>query len=259
MVKITKLHAEVRRRVNRFNTDYNKKLSVIAIDSALNESLEIWLENRSTLFETNANVRRDLMQLEVKSFKLSSVTKFNTDSIKAELPPDLFKITRRYCSAFKEGCGTKTLNLVAVQTDDLTEALKSPYLSPSFEWEETLFDDYQSSIIVYHNASFKIKEVYIDYLKTHPRLQAPSLTASKQYVDSEGDIIKQDVGLFLDNNYQYRKICDIAAFISLRDLGDVQDYQSQISKILSTESIYMGGSDSPRRSRRSSTATDDDE
>ena len=61
MVKITKLHAEVRRRVNRFNTDYNKKLSVIAIDSALNESLEIWLENRSTLFETNANVRRDLM------------------------------------------------------------------------------------------------------------------------------------------------------------------------------------------------------
>lgn len=240
MVKSTKLQAEVRRRINRFNTDYNKKLTVTAIDSALNEALEIWLENRSSLFETNANVRRDLMQLEVKNFKLKTLSKFSQDSIKAELPPDLFKITRRFCTAYKEGCGKKTLNLVAVQTDDLTEALKSPYLSPSFEWEETLFDDYQSSIIVYHKSSFEVQEVFIDYVKTHPRIQTPSLTASKQYVDSEGNIIKADVGLYLDNNYQYRKICDITALICLRDLGDIENYQTQINKILASDSLYMG-------------------
>lgn len=246
MLKATKLHAEVRRRLNRFNTDYEKKLSVIQIDSLIQEAVEIWVENRATLYQTNDEVQRDLAILEVKNY-CKPVKKFDERSVYIDLPHNYVKLTRRTCKAVKESCGSseRELTCIAFQADDLTEGLKSPFLEPSFEYEETIAYESGTQYIVFHNNKFKINTICLDFLRQPLLPCAPSLTENGSYIDGEGNVIKKDIGLELDNNFQPRKIADIASYLGMRDFGDTADYQSMIQKIIFTDQVYIGGQAPP--------------
>lgn len=238
-IKATRLQDEVRRKLNRKNSEYGRKISVSEMDLILTEAYHIYVENRVALFEVNSNVRQELRQLEVKNQPLTTIPdKTNNLNYLAEFPDKYYRVTRLHVQAKKEGCGEKELKGIIVQTDDLNEALRDPFYKPSFEFEEILYDEGGEYLHLYTDGTFRVKKVFIDYLKKPGDIRTPSLVKGK-YIDSDGNEIKADQDLELDSTFQMRKIVDIAAAIALRDLGDINDYQAQVNKILQLEALHI--------------------
>jgi hypothetical protein len=75
-IKAIKLHYEVKRKLNRINTSYSSNLSVVDLDSALNEAKDIVYENYAAILEKNTTIRNHMRELEVKGKTLLPVAKF---------------------------------------------------------------------------------------------------------------------------------------------------------------------------------------
>lgn len=239
-IKSTKLQDEVRRKLNRINSEYGRTIDVSTMDAILTEAYHLYVENRLLVFELNSNVRNELRQLEIKNHPITpSIFKQDNKIYVAKYPKDYLKGTRLYVKSSKESCGEKELKGIIVQTDDLNEALRDPFYSPSFEFEEVLYDEGHDGIYIYTDGSFRVSSVIIDYIKRPNTIRTPSIAPGGYYIDSDGSKITSDVNLELDSAFQMRKIVDIAALIALRDLGDIQDYQAQLDKILRLESLHI--------------------
>lgn len=240
MIPATELHWEVRRKLNRFNSDHQKKMTVPAMDSILNEALELVLQNAAVFYEVREDMMLNLAPLERRDVELQ-VTE-SDKKVKAKLPEDWYKITRVVAVATNKKCNsTDKLIVRTFQTQKLSEGLISPYWKPSFEWRETIgLRDTEEYYDVYHNDDFTIDSVLIDYIKKHPRIQAPSLSEKGFYIDGYGELAKEDKGLLLDSHYQKRQICDVAALIAMRDLSDIQDFQTQLNKIIFSNTPTQG-------------------
>lgn len=240
MIPATELHWEVRRRLNRFNSDHQKKITVPAMDSILNEALELLLQNATVFYEVREDMMLNLAPLEKRGIKLQVTQDGN--KVRAELPEDWYKITRVVATATSPKCdSTEELIVRTFQTQKLSEGLISPYWKPSFEWRETIgLRNTEKYYDVYHNNDFTIQSVTIDYIKKHPRIQAPSLSEKGFYIDGYGNLAGEDKGLLLDSHYQKRQICDIAALIAMRDLSDIQDFQTQLNKIMFSNTPGQG-------------------
>lgn len=239
MIAPTILQSEVRRRIQRLNTDYSKKLTVPILDQMINEALQISVKNSLILFEVRDDIAVNLEPLMVRDKVLPVV--LQNGKVQAELPSDQTKILRILAKASKPKCDEKVLIVRRIQHQKLSEALRSPFLKPSFEWEETIgLLNTNKKLDVYQDG-FSISEIMIDYIKKHPRITTASLAEDGQYEDADGTIINEDAGLLLDSADQMRVICDIAALIAMRDVGDSQDYQTQLNKILFTQNLFLGG------------------
>lgn len=240
MITATEVQYEVRRRLNRFNEDYSKKLVVPAIDSYINEAISILEDNSAILYEVRGDVAINLLPLEVRdqSLKISKKDK----KVSSELPPDWYKITRIVAIAKHPKCeGTRELVVRKYQTQKISDSIKSPYLEPSYEWEETIgIHDTDKYLEVYHNNKFSIEQVIIDYIKKHPKVYTPSLTEEGKYQLASGEWISEDQGLYLDSHNQARQAYDVAALIAMRDLSDMEDFQSQLNKIMFTNTHQLG-------------------
>lgn len=246
MVSSPRLMEELVRRVNHVNTDYAKLITVPAFDSIINEATEIGIDNSLILYEVREDIALDLEPLVVRD-KVLEARKL-TSKVQVSLPEDHLKILRITAKAVSTKCNsTKEIIVRKIQHQKLSEALRSPFWKPSFEWEETLgIMNTNKNLDVYIDG-FNIEEVYIDYIKKHPRIYTPSLADDGKYEDIDGNLIVQDAGLLLDSAHQMRKICDIAALIALRDLGNIEDFQTQLNKILFTQNHFIGGTSEPKQ------------
>lgn len=240
MISATTLQFETRRRINRFNTDYEKKLTVPVLDSIINEALELAFQQSALLFEVRDDIALNLDPLVKRDVSLSLTT--DNKKVKASFKEDHYKILRLVAKATSDKCKEpKDLIVRLFQTQKVSEGLKSPYWKPSFEWEETIgVINNHEHLDVYHNNEFTINDVYIDYIMKHPKIATPSLTEKKSYINSAGETVFADQGLILDNALQMRQICDIAALIAARDLGDQLDFQTEVSKIQFSNTHYLG-------------------
>lgn len=240
MIASTILQSEVRRRIQRNNTDYSKKLTIPILDQCITEALQLCMKNSALLFEVRQDIALDLEPLVVRDMVLP-VTTIN-NKVQAVLPIDQMKILRILAKASSTKCNDKKILIVRrVQHQKLSEALRSPFLKPSFEWEETVGLLNTHKFLDVYTDDFSIDEIKIDYIKRHPRIVTPSLTEDGYYEDADGTIIATDSGLFLDSADQMRTICDVAALIALRDVGDVTDFQTQLNKIMFSQSLFLGG------------------
>lgn len=240
MIKASEVQYEVRRRLNRFNEDYSKKLTVPALDSYINEAIDILEENSAILYEVKQDRSISSLPLEVRDEKLSVIN--GEIKVSSQLPERWYKITRVSAKATHDKCKeSKILTCRKYQTQKLSDSLKSPFLGPSFEWEETIWEfNTNKEIQVYHNGKFNISEVIIDYIKKHPRFQTPSLTENKRYQLASGETVTEDEGLYYDSHNQPRQIYDVAALVAMRDLSDLEDFQSQLNKIMFTNTHQLG-------------------
>lgn len=240
MIPAPIVYWEVIRRVNHFNADYSKKLTVAAVVSIINESIQICQKNGAILYEVREDMAIDLEPL-VERDKVLSIIKLK-DKVQASLPEDQFKILRITAKAVSDKCSDpKEIIVRKIQHQKLSEALRSPFLKPSFEWEETIgIMNTHKNLDVYVN-DFDIEYVTIDYIKKHPKFSAASLAFEGQYTEADGTIVSTDSGLYLDSADQMRIICDVAALIAARDLGDVTDFQTQLNKIMFSQQHFLGG------------------
>lgn len=243
-ISATKLHQEFRRRVNRINSDKNSLFDVPTIDSYLNEAQDIFYTNRLALLETNPQVREDLRKAEVKNYCAKCTLYKNDNRICIVKLPDncyrrISQTANVSCSDFRD-CDDKDIILRAIQSDDLSEALKDPFRKPSFEFEEGFIDEGEEGLYVYHNNAYKVNKVCINYYKTLPRIAAPSLISPDgYYIDSDGVKIDVNQGFILDSTDCWIKVVDIATLIALRDSSDYNNYQSELNKILQLNQLHI--------------------
>ena len=225
------LQYEVRRRIEKVGSEFNKKFGVAAIDSYLNEALQIWFKTKVRLAETSAEVRDEIRQVEVKKKELEvEVVEQDSTCFKAVYPSNFYKRLKVSAILGREGCEDKKAIIHIFQTDDLDEALKSPSWKPSFEYEELIADEAGNGLFLYTDGTFKILKVFMDYYRKPLEIKSGGLVEGG-YEASSGKVVTDNQGLELDSLYQYSDITDIAALVALRDQGKVEDYQTQLDKI----------------------------
>lgn len=230
------VHDEYRRRLNRANSDYSSDISVRQVDSYLNEALEIWFENRVDLSELNSTVRNDLRQFEIKNKEINRVD-VNTIFNVYEYPDNFYKLLRQWAVVSKKGCPEKNIVVLIWESDDISEGLRDPNWKPSYEYEETIADEGEKGLYIWHNGEFTIKKVYVDYYRKPNRIAVPSLIKPDGKY-TLGDVsVTEDSDLEVNSTYAYRKIIDIAVACTLRDIGDTNDFNSIVQKILFANSV----------------------
>lgn len=238
-IAATKLHYEVRRKINRINSDFSKSISVPDLDAYINEAKDLVYENFAVVFERNTTVRNHLRQLEVNN-KCLACKNDAEDSCIVEYPKDFYRLTRQIAKATTDGCDSERELIIHItKQDKLSESLKDPYWDPDFFYEETLGDDEETGLRVYHNGKFDVKEVCISYLKIIPDIAAPSLVSSGSYTDPEGNTVSRNVDFIVDSSFLWRKIVDVAVLGIQRDMSNVNDYQTQLQNILQLDKVYL--------------------
>jgi len=235
MPKSTLLSSEFTRRMNRINSGRGKYISPPEVDSYLNEALSIYFENRVALYKTSLLAKQELGVLEEKH-KSFSVSAFDDRSVYADMPEDFYKLLRVEAKIQCDGCPEIYARVHEVTNHKVSEALTDPNWEPSYNYAETFCERVGNKIIVYHKGNFTVNNIYVDYVRKPKPIYTPSLSLNGSYVDGSGDVISQDSDCELDN---YRKIVDIACLVASRDLTDSEEFQSQLAKILQTETVYI--------------------
>lgn len=239
----TTLQYEVRKKINRINSDYSKSISVADLDSYINEAKDLIFEKYAALAEINTTIRNHLIQLELKKQSFNCI-KVDDGCCFVEYPDNLYRLLRQTLIATKDTCNEERELIVRiVQSDDLSESLKDPYWEPSWSYEETIADEGtyngKRGLFVFTNADFDVVKVFFDYLIKLPDIATPSLTSGGSYTNSSGVIVNVDKDLIVDSTYLYRKIVDVAELLIKKNISEINDWQSQMSNIMGIDSLYL--------------------
>jgi hypothetical protein len=236
MIKATELQEELSIRLNRSDRGYSNVLTVKERDLALTEAYHLYYDTLVKYAELDNRFRNLLRQMEYKGYKANIKIEPEKNFYLVTLPKDYYSKSRMVCIAEKESCGEKELIVRPIASNKISEAMLDPYMKPSFEYEETFADEFKDGFALYFK-DFKVKEVIIDYFIKPDKIQTPSLEEEGFYYDFEGSKVEVDKGIPLTSTIQKIQIVDIAALIILRNKGDITDYQSQLNKIISINSL----------------------
>ena len=220
------------------NANFSESLNVRIIDEVLTEAYHMYYNKLVEYVEVDSKFRNLLRQMEDKNYSCEISLHDSKRFYLAKFPKDYYSRLRAVCLAEKSGCGEKELIVRFIKSDNLSEALKDPYWKPSFEFEETLGDEFRDGMAVYFD-DFTIKNMYLDYLIKPDNLCAPSLMKEGFYINGSNERVEIDKDLPLTSTVQANHIADIAALIIARDKGDTLDYQTQLNKIMSIENMRL--------------------
>lgn len=238
MIKATKIQEEYRRNLNRRNSNFSKPISIADGDAYINAAIDTIFENLIIKFEITDLVRNHLRKLQVSDTLITE--RIDEETSRVSLPEDYYKLLRAQGRVCKKGCNLeKVIGLTTVQTQDINKSLVDPYWKPSWEWERLLSKEMGDSIILYHNCDFNPKEIYIEYIKFPNHIATPSLTEQGYYISSDRKKVDRDINFEIDNTFIWRKVARLAAIETLNDMGDIQDYQSQLQEILTFDKIFL--------------------
>jgi hypothetical protein len=237
MIKVNKLHAEIKRRLNRVFSDYKESITVVDIDAYLNQAKEILLENFSTIVERNRTLSDRLRKIEVKNKELE-LKSSNNKTYTFSLPLDHYTTLNRYAIGKSKDCDKEDeLFVNNIQTHKVEESLRDTNNYPDFNWRETFCNEDKEGINIYHGNILDVTKVYIDYLKWIPDVAFVSGTRGGLYINQEGDTINEDKHLMIDDKIVWLKIVDIAEYLIKKDLDD--NYKVTMETILFNEKLHI--------------------
>lgn len=229
---IQTMHYDFKQKLNKIDSQKYRNLLVPEIDWKLNEAYRIFIKNVAVPrnnpqggFETNTRSINDIRNLVVEKHKVVTSV-FDNKSHVAELPKNYWFLMSSAALGEKGEC-LDLLTTNEVQHDDRNE--ESPFNSSSFEWRETNFRYFEEGLRFFTDGTFKIKEVYLNYLKTPVYMHYAEGFRSGGYKSPEGELLvgKQDCELSYDVE---REIVDLAVLITTGDL-QMPDYQIKMAKV----------------------------
>jgi hypothetical protein len=94
--------------------------------------------------------------------KLPSSSK-SQDKYNFKLPDDYFDLADVRAKAKKGEC-IRTINLVGIEIENLSELIQDEYNKPSFEWDEALYTINSDNLSIYTD-NFSIGEVLLNYYR----------------------------------------------------------------------------------------------
>lgn len=236
MIKIQRLHYEIRRQLQRIHSDWKTHIDVADIDGYLNQATQILLENYNAIVERNTTISNRLRTLEEKNVKLE---KSNTDNKSTVflLPSNHYSTLSKYVLSKSKDCEQVVeLFVHDVQTHKIQEALRDPKWQPSYKWRETFSNENSKGLSIYHGDILVLEEAYIDYIKKIPDVANVS-DAHGTYVTADGETPTQDKHFMVDDPIVWRKVTDIALYLIKRDFDD--NYKENIDTILFNEKTQI--------------------
>lgn len=134
-MKVQEMHYEVKRRINKVDSNQNRNLLVPEIDLALNEAQMLFVkmvaEPRVSYHLGVETTQRNIDELRTIIVHDSTIN-VNTDKV-AKLPEDYLYFLRAYATMNKTGCPDGVKARVYIQRhNDLYE--ESVFTKSSFEW-----------------------------------------------------------------------------------------------------------------------------
>lgn len=231
------MHLALIQKGNHSNSEYLKKLSAAQRDIYLNEAKDLVFEYLVKAPEINPEVRNHLRQIERKEVKIPCNHVSGKKFAVAKLPTDYYRSLRQYAIVSREGCGDREIAVRTLLSDKLSESLKSPYWKPSYEYEETLADEGEDGIYIWHNDEFTVKYLILDYYRKVRDIAYPSGEAAGSYVNFNGQTVTQDVDFEIDSTYLWRMIVDVAVLLIKRDNDDVTNFQTQLNTIIFKQNL----------------------
>lgn len=236
MIKIQRLHYEIRRQLQRIHSDFKSHIDVADIDGYINQAKEVLLENYNAIVERNTTISNRLKSLEVRNYKLE---KGNTDSKSTyfRYPSDHYSTLSRHGLSKSSICESIfPIFIHNVQTHKVEESLRDPKWAPDFNWRETFSNEDSRGVSVYHGNILDIQELYIDYIKWIPDVANVS-DAHGTYVTADGETPQSDKHFMVDDPILWRKVSDIATYLIKRDFDD--NYKENIDTILFNEKTQI--------------------
>lgn len=131
-------------------------------NEAQNKFLTLHLQNRG--IDDVRYIQKFLTLDEKISYTSKSQDKYNF-----KLPKKYFDLADVRANAEKEKC-KRRINLVEVQTENLTEILQDEYNKPSFEWDEAPCTINSDRLSVYTD-NFTISEILLNYYRYPSQLR----------------------------------------------------------------------------------------
>ncbi len=237
MIKVQRLHFELRKRLGRIFSDNERALTVVDLDSYLNQAKEVLLENYAVIVEKNRTLSDRLRSLEIKNRKLEYLSKDNKSYV-FKLPSDHYTTLNRYAVGNAVSCtSTDEIFVNNIFTHKIQESLRDYNTSPNFNWRETFSNEDSLGLHIYHNNVLEIKEAYIDYLKWIPDVAYYGGVANKLYINQNGDTITEDLHLMIDDKIIWIKIVDLAEYLIKKNFDE--NYQTTMESILFNERVYI--------------------
>lgn len=216
----------------------NVKIAVVDVVSYLNEAQEVWFTNLVPMAEVTPEITNDLRYFKVdqKSLSLSTIRQ---GKVLAKYPKDLYKRLNQEVVATCKICPgtTKEFPITVVHSDDINPTKKDSYFRADFQYEQLPAEEGSRGLILHVDGEMNIEQVIISYYRRPKPIHAPSLdkcddASSGYYYLYNGDKVTKDQNFEVDNTFASNKVVDIAVLTALRDRGEINDFQSQLTKIL---------------------------
>jgi len=241
-VSTRKLVYDVRRKANLLITGQSNDVPNVDIIAYLNQFQELWFNNAVKEAERNQEASNELRTFLVPAYKLT-LQKIDGKTSYAKYPENLHTRLNQIAVASEPECCEdlqKEIIIQVLQSDDIHPARKNTFQRSSFPFERLIATVGEDGLIIYHDGYLNVDEVKIDYYRRPGALHAPSLEIcdGPYYYLYNGDIITADTDFEANNVYSDNFISDGAVLLIKADKGDVQGYQTQVTKFLQTRGLY---------------------
>lgn len=237
MISGRKLVYDFRRKYDASISGESRDLPLVDVVALLNEAQQIWFENRVMLAQTSSKIQDDLRPF-IENQVEGECEKVDSDSCRITYPSDLYKRLNQVAIAKNCCCPEKRIIIRIVQSDDLHEARRNPYRKADFYFEQLLGNEWKDGLIIYHDGQMEIENVLIDYYRRPKDIHVPSIQeCTTGYYDYNGQIITQDQDFEASSTFADRNVSDIAVLLASRDTKQLDQFQTQLSKILQIQSL----------------------
>lgn len=234
-MNIGKMQFEVKRKLNRLDSQQNRNFKIPVLDNIINEAIEIYIASiaqprvqNQLGFETSQRSIDDIRTIVIDR-KPIKTTKIDSKSYTISLPTDYQYFISATALIKKQGCEDRTARCIPTQHDDRFE--ESVFDDSSFGWREVNIWFYEGGIKIFTDGTFDIDTVYLNYIRKHKYVHnAEAFLPAKQYISLDGVLLKGSQDCELPEP-THREIVDIAVLLMAMELQlpDIQIKQAKLA------------------------------
>lgn len=232
----TEMTFSVRMQLNALDSSRYRHFKQPHIDWALNEAQSVFIQSvvdprvRGALkVEAGQRSIDDLREIVVNQKPSEAIVTqvFDESSVAGSIPKNYLHFLRGFANTKKGDC-TKRVRIFQAQMDDEFE--EDPFTKSSFEWEEVNFHFLQGGLIrLYHDKTFQISSVVMDYLRQPAYIHAAKNFSDGKYKTVNGQELTGEQNCELAV-HSHPDIVQIAVAILTNSLR-ISDYSAKIAQL----------------------------
>jgi len=226
------MHYDVKKKLNKIDSQQYRNLRVPEVDWSLNEAAELFVKMiaeprlRNHLgFETSQRTIDDIRTIVVNRDGTSPIPVVNNI---ADIPEDYWHYLKGRVVMEKSNCNKVMGTMVVRQHDDTFEF--DPFSKSSFEWKTVNAVFFQDGIKFYTDESFLVNELYLSYIRQMEYIHNAQDFGAGTYTLPGGDSLSGSQDCELPEQ-THREIVDIAVLILTGELKDMNGYQLRMEKL----------------------------